>query len=520
MKSIATFIFLFIWGFLLEAQSLDPTFGTIGRVKFPAGTSIEQFRAMGLQKNGRIVTVGSSNKKYLIKRYLTNGQADKSFGIDGKVSGSFSDSVAILYLVVIQPDDKIVVCQKQSSYGGDTHFTLARFLSDGDLDMSFGKKGFVVTSFDTENHEINAIALQNDGKILLAGYKGNGTNRDMALSRFTENGDSDTTFGLNGKLIFSFCPSSDWAASMKVLSNGQILVTGGAIFNSRSDIVLLRLEQDGSFDKSFGKAGIASANIGIDDEGTSIQIQDDNKIIVGGWAQLLHQDRTNGNDLYAPDFSVVRFNSDGNLDSGFSGDGISCPYDYFRETGYLHSLFIQRDGKIVAGGTYWDGSDYDSPALQIIRFNKDGSIDENFGSKGFFIMNPVGFYSIIKQVDGKLIIGGNNHDYKGKSDYEGLIRIFIDGLSTSVFGRMVKNDVKIYPNPTRGSVTLLIDVEGIETATFELFDLNGKLVKSYELNLSGDFNSLDLSQFMDGLYYYKLYNEGIEFNNGKIALIR
>lgn len=518
MQKVIIFIIVFFWVLLIKAQTLDPTFGSNGRVIMPAETTFENFWAMGLQKDGRLITVGSSNKKYLIKRYLTNGDIDKSFGVDGKITGSFSDSISIFYLLVIQDDDKIVVCQKNTFYGGSTHFTLARFHSNGNLDLTFGTLGTAITSFDTENHEINGITLQNDGKILLAGYKGNGTNRDMALSRFTKNGILDNSFGSNGKIVFSFCPSSDWATGMKVMSNGQILVTGGAIFNSRSDVVLLRLDQDGSLDSSFGKNGITSANIGIDDEGTSIIVQDDNKIVVGGWAQFPHQDKTNGNDLYAPDFSIIRFNVDGSLDSSFAGDGISCPYNYFKETGYLHSIFMQKDGKIVAGGTYMDGSDYDSPALQIIRFNKDGSIDETFGSKGFFKMDPIGFYSIVKQVDGKLIVGGNYSDYRGKRNYDGLLRIFVDGLSTSIFSPLTSNEIRIFPNPTRGNIT--INIEGDGNYTFDLFDLNGKLVKTSELKASVHFYNLDLSHYSDGLYYYKLHNEHIELSSGKIALIR
>jgi len=209
------------------------------------------------------------------------------------------------FSVALQPDGKIVVA---GYAGGD--FALARYNSDGALDTSFGSGGKVTTDFGGSYHPDGfSVALQPDGKIVVAGYAGG----DFALARYNSDGALDTSFGSGGKVTTDF-GGSDAGYSVALQPDGKIVVAGYAGL----DFALARYNSDGALDTSFGTGGKVTTDFsGGRDVGYSVALQPDGKIVVAGYAGV--------------DFALARYNSDGALDTSFgSGGKVTTDFRRFR----------------------------------------------------------------------------------------------------------------------------------------------------------------------------------------------
>ena len=148
-------------------------------------------------------------------------------------------------------------------------FAIARYMRDGSLDYSFGSKGKVIT--DIDSGRANAIAIQPDGKIIVAGYTLNYNNSgfpvDIAVVRYQSNGTPDSSFGINGKVITDFLGyegfhNSDYANTIAVLPNGKIIVMDIQRYLTDPAFVLFRYKSNGIVDSSFGKDGMAFNTFG------------------------------------------------------------------------------------------------------------------------------------------------------------------------------------------------------------------------------------------------------------------
>ncbi len=183
--------------------SLDTSFGSAGTGKvttpFYSGRYDSAY-AMTLQTDGKIVVAGYANngtrKNFALARYNTDGTLDTSFNtqpfcaIGGTCSGQvitdFNGAGSLAYAMTLQTDGKIIAAGAAYGEGGDFDFALARYNTDGSLDTDFGSNGtgMANTNFGSPNDEAYAVALQSDGKIVVAGFSNNGTNYTFALARY------------------------------------------------------------------------------------------------------------------------------------------------------------------------------------------------------------------------------------------------------------------------------------------------------------------------------------------------
>jgi uncharacterized delta-60 repeat protein len=226
---------------------------------------------------------------------------------------------------------------------------------------SFGTDGKVITS--GQSGWGYSVIQQADGKLVVAGYTYNGwTGNDFALIRYNSDGSLDTSFGINGKVITIVSSGSNRGYSATAQADGKILVAGYSN-GAGNDFALIRYNNDGSLDTSFGTNGIVITPVGVgysSDIGYSITLQADSKILVAGSA---------GND-----FALIRYNSDGSLDTSFDTDGkVITPMGLGYSVGY--SVTVQTDGKIVVAGVNTDGTGSD---FALARYNPDGSLDSTF----------------------------------------------------------------------------------------------------------------------------------------------
>ncbi|MEW6348652.1 MAG: DUF4347 domain-containing protein [Thermodesulfobacteriota bacterium] len=380
--------------------SLDLTFNGTGKVVTTVGPSADVANAAAIQSDGKIVVAGyaynGSNNDFAAVRYNADGSLDTTFDFEGKVntpvgaSGDYGRSLAI------QSDGKIVVAG-YSNVGGNSDFSVVRYNSNGSLDDEFNYGGTVTTSISTGLDEANAVAIQTDGKIVVAGDASISSKWRFAVVRYTSDGSLDPTFSGDGKLV-TVLSTNDHAYGVAIQTDGKIVVAGSSYNGSNNDFSVARYNSDGTLDTTFDTDGKAITAVGSgDDFGRSVAIQSDGKILVAGYASI----GTNN------DFAVVRYNSDGSLDTTFDGDGkLTTTIGTADDNAY--SVVVQPDGKIVVGGSSNNGTDND---FAVVRYNPDGSLDATLDGDGR-LTTAVGSSddngaSVAIQPDGKIVAAGS-----------------------------------------------------------------------------------------------------------------
>ncbi|CAN5328371.1 hypothetical protein BH10ACI3_BH10ACI3_20970 [soil metagenome] len=384
--------------------SADTTFDSDGQVVVPVGfSSGPRANGVAIQTDGKIVAVGEGNggsgNDFALVRYNTDGTLDTTFDGDGRVLTDFSNSADDANAIVIQPDGKIVIAGR-SQGNLDYDFAAVRYNSDGSLDTTFGIGGKVRESVLPDGDIAYAVALQTNGMIVLAGLTlncGDGCRPDFALMRLDSNGSLDTSFGNGGIVISSVAPmNTEWANSVAIQSNGKIVAAGIWRNGSDDDFALFRYNTDGTLDTTFDTDGKVTTGFGGDQAANAVVIQPDGKIIAGGYSS------GNGSE----DFALVRYNADGSLDTTFDSDGIvTTPVS--ESSDKVNSLVIRADGKIVAAGNAGDGKEQD---FAIAQYDSAGTLDSMFGTNGVTIVDfgvDERAFGVALQSDGKVVVAGD-----------------------------------------------------------------------------------------------------------------
>jgi len=333
--------------------NLDTTFGSgTGKIITAIGSGEDTARALAVQPDGKIVVAGScsnrSDNDFCLARYDANGVLDATFGSTGKVITAIGASDDYADALAIQPDGKIVVAG-YCSISGNNDFCLARYLASGALDSSFGTTGKVITAIGPDYDNASAIALQPDGKIVVAGYCFNGSNTDFCLARYLASGALDTSFNSTGKVVTTIGAATDVASALALQPDGKIVVAGYCFNGSNTDFCLARYLASGTLDTSFNTTGKVITAIGAsDDYATSLALQPDGKIVLAGYC-------SNGSNN---DFCIARYLPSGALDTSLNSTGkvitaIGAGNDY------ASAIAQQPDGKIVVAGTCSNGSNND-----------------------------------------------------------------------------------------------------------------------------------------------------------------
>lgn len=496
-----------------QAGELDLSFGVDGFIITELGESFDGITSMAIQEDGKIVAVGYSygatHSDFGIARYNIDGSLDNTFSLDGKLVFDYDTTFSIPYSVVVQADNKIVV-------GGfatlnDTSiadcFALARLNSDGSLDDGFGDGGIIKLYIGTTHLDIiYSLQIQPDGKILAAGTSYSDHHGRFVVTRFNSDGTLDNSFSGDGITTTDIYDDTEVIFSITRQSDGKILAGGYTFKDGIPEYALVRYNENGDIDESFGDDGIVVISIGTDfDLITSVIIQPDNKIIASGYSSDFDSDT---------DISIARFNPDGSLDYSFSGDG-TLRTDIAEDDHSWQSL-IQPDGKIItAGQSKQDGF----AKMAIVRYNPDGSMDTTFGLEGIIELEIDTLQSIASSTilgpDGKLLVGGAagtdpDNDFC-------LVKILTD-IEVGILDFNQANQIIIYPNPTKEYVKLSFTLKQSENISLSLINMDGSLVKNYMQNVSynpGVCNEILTlpSEIASGIYYLL-----IETENAKVSI--
>lgn len=298
-----------------------------------------------------------------------------------------------------------------------TATSLPAFAAPGQLDPSFGSKGKATTAIGTAADIGNSVAIQADGKIVVAGKTHNGTNWDFAVVRYLASGVLDPTFGGTGKVVTPIGSGNDAGNGVAIQKDGKIVVAGETHNGSNLDFAVVRYTTNGTQDTSFGGTGkitigFDDPNYGnvLDDYGCSVATQADGKIVVAGSAGGYNNYNGTGDDI-----AVIRFNADGTLDTTFGGGRVrtNIAGGSFGSKDVARSVAVQGDGKIVVAGDHHD-SYTGTTSFAVVRHNADGSLDNDFGEYGIVTTrisdNLYGGKcvgrSMAVQKDGRIIVAG------------------------------------------------------------------------------------------------------------------
>lgn len=477
--------------------------------------------------------------------YSQDGTLDTSFGTGGKVVSPINGDERANALV-IQPDGKIVVAgyTYSSVYGND--IACLRYNTNGTLDATFGTNG--VATLDLQlgsDDKAMAIDIQSDGKLVVAGYSDNGSNKDAAVIRLNTNGTLDTAFGTDGKILTNYSTSGQptredeyWVVKIHGLT-GNIVVGGTTYSASNSSrAIVARYTPAGVLDTSFATGGkytslpnsqtISDYLFTIED----LAIKPNGKITVVGWSSdWLYLGRLNAdgtmdttfstdgyNHLWGGSMYAVALNNDDSF--YFTGDiwtspqtevytghieadggGLTASHYNFGANMTASTLALEKDnsGRLVVGG-YLLNNDSGHASFLVGRLLANHTIDETFGNGGFVttaFANPVSAAFDMKiQADQKIVLAG----FSGNNI--ALARYNVGVLST---GSVVNGGhLEIYPNPAKDFITLNIEAAA-ENTEYVIVDINGRIIKAGTLLPNGD-NKINVESLAQGVYVLKVGN--------------
>lgn len=498
--------------------TVDSSFGTNGKVITIYGGSIQSIVVL---PDGKILAGGFLGT-VMLAQYLSNGTLDSSFGNNGLLQPQFTGiRYSYCYSLKLQDDGKIVMAGNVNGMNALT----ARFLPNGAFDSSFAQKGYTILSsayiaFD--------LALQPDGKILIAGQGLNASN--FLLARYLNDGTLETQFGNAGIVLTDMTDMSEYLSSIALQTDGKIVVAGRYDYNSQYannfKTAVIRYNNDGSFDNSFGNNAISTlqfADASADPK--RVMIQPDGKIIIAG-------DYTDIYHFHKPTLS--RLNSNGVIDNTFGNNGTIITTQY-GDSLTCRTAALQPDGKIVIGGYQMVKLDttilYYTDSFVVIRYQSNTTLPItylNFSAAkqqqtvllSWQIANEINnnYFSIERSsgsnfselykvnsndthaysyTDLKPFQGTNYYrlkqvDKDGKFSYSQIVSVVFDEANRFV----------IYPNP----VNNIVNIKGLNANSnyqFVINDIKGNTVaETNVINTSAyTWNIQNLSK---GFYYLKI----------------
>ncbi len=454
--------------------SLDNTFNG-GNIEVINLSTFDYFVALAIQNDGKIIVAGdaSSSDNNILALFRLNA--------DGSIDGTFNETVTfehyIAHSVALQSDGKVVVAGTE---GGVP--SLRRFNSDGGVDNTFNGTGVELIDFGTNGYP-SAMAVQSDDKIIVGGYTYNGTDGDFKVLRLNINGGLDNTFDVDAVQTINFAGGDDLLTSISLQSDGKIIAAGYTSNGTNTDFALTRLNINGSLDNTFSADGKQTTNFGSSSKDyiNSIAIQTDGKLVALGYLD-------NGVNTFV---AAARYNTDGTPDMSFNGCGVLVTHINQGSTSYTCTV-IQTNGKILAAGYTWDGTKYD---FVLARYNTNGNLDNTFSGDGFqttaLSLSDSKAYAIGIQADGKIVVAGTTGNYATGNYNCGLARYNSDGSIDNTFGAagMVTTDFGAYD-----SVSMAIQADGkilIAGRAMARYNTNGSL----DLTFNG---TGELTSFQDG----------------------
>ncbi len=474
--------------------SIDQTFGYNGLVVTAFYGQVDGFYCVAIQEDGKILAGGrlGATVDAGVVRYLPDGTIDSSFGENGIALTDLGEHENVTGMA-LQSDGKILLTGLVFKEYSSNKYFLMRYNSDGILDEGFGDKGIIVNKLD-EDIEINSIVMQPNGKIIIAGIYSIFVNERFLLIRYMPDGTLDPSFSKTGIAKISYPPSPVNMAinSVALQEDGKIIIAGETGPTGYTEfLTVARIDADGSLDKSFGNEGAAVTKLGNDVLiAYAVMVQPDGKIVAVGY-----NNHANANS----NFLVVRYMPDGVLDSTFGTNGLESTTINQSAGAYAGVIQEDGKIIAVGDNTYsftiarYNGGD----AILPITYSKftatqtKATITLNWQTttelnNSYFAVerssNAVN-YAAVAQVNSvatgaavqdyaytdKLPLAGNNYyrlkqvDKDGKFSYSKTVSI----------AYLKPGSIQLFPNPAKDRLTIK-GLNAAITSTIAVLDIQGK----------------------------------------------
>lgn len=469
----------------------DLEFAGSGKTWVIFGDNEDRIQAIAAQPDGTVVvggyTTNAFNKDFALARFFPNGAPDYNFGYIGKVVTSFDAWDEFVNAIAIQPDGNILAAGTAEILDNGRDFAIARYTAAGTLDPTFGIGGKVSVYVSDEDDVALALSVQPDGKILMGGFSGHTTlGNKFAMVRLLPDGTRDEDFGWHGISTFSV-PLSDAAEAfcMALQPDGKIVLAGRALKGGIYKFAVARFHTSGSPDNGFGYNGGKIIDIGTaDDRANAILLQSDGKIILGGSSKQGADD----------DFTLVRLLPNGDMDGSFGTNGIVITDMVTGNSNKIRSLVMQPDGKIIAVGYCYNGTNND---FALARYDHDGVLDWGFGVNGWLLTdfngsNDGGFAGAMCPVGAnwRIVAAGETDNLSSGVDFA--LARYITALHVGLIDWAAENQgVLFYPNPIRDEGNLGFTLQKETRMTIRLLDAQGHSLDTFlndELLPAGEHN--------------------------------
>lgn len=465
-----------------QAGVLDSSFSDDGIItKFPGGYG----STVAIQSDGKIVVGGyDGTEGFSVIRINTDGSLDNTFGGDGFSKTTVGLGYNQHAELALQDDGKIVIGGTCAGLDGYWHGGLARFNTDGSLDNSFNGGSVVYAFNEPQSHANTAqdVVITPDQKIVTVGSTSTmGNNSVFATARFNSNGTFDNSFGINGVVLTAVGNKYAESLGAAVQQDGKIVVAGNScVAGAPCSFALVRYNIDGSLDNTFGTGGMDTLYFGAGgvigtaynyDVAYAVAIQEDGKIILTGVSFL-------GTDSFYT-IPIARYLPDGTLDMSFGISGktrISFPsYKY----PYGYSIALQQDNKIVITGECSNAANQLS-IFFVLRTLENGALDNSFGINGITYTAVDTTHSSYNMGNAVAIDAAQKIVVAGQS-YQGITVLkYLSGLNVGIFEMNSSNNpLLVYPNPIYSQATIEYELKLDDCLTISLFDPQGKIVQTF-----------------------------------------
>jgi len=358
---------------------LDTTFAVAGKATLDLGGS-DAAKDVVVQPDGKSVVVGvrtaGPGGRISLARYNYNGSLDCGFGACGitalMVNGAAANSVAL------DPSGRIVVAGRWKG-GGAADFIVARFKPNGSLDPGFNSpSGYVITNFGGPQDEAMDVAIQPDGKILVVGTGGMGASQDIAMARYDTTGALDPTFGTGGKVLSNPVGSNEVGNAVAIQPDGNIVVAGRTDGGSNSDGLVLRYKPTGQLDTNFGGTGFVTTSFGSGyDAFNDVVIDGGGRILAGGSTSLISGDFAMAR--YATSGALdLTFNGTGKVTTDIAGNN-----DAIQSLSLVNSTYVMAVGSTSGSGVDFAVARYNLSGVLDTTFGPStspGTVTTDFGS--------------------------------------------------------------------------------------------------------------------------------------------
>jgi uncharacterized delta-60 repeat protein len=404
------------------------------RAAAPSLPALDEAWAVAVQRDGKIVVAGSSTARdrgdFAIARYTRHGELDRGFGQAGLVVTDFAPSRQgdRAWAIAVQRNGRIVVAGQSGDIGRED-FALARYRTDGRLDPSFGSGGKVLTDLGTSSGDVaRAITLQPDGRIVAAGESDAGGNIEYALVRYTRAGVLDSSFGSSGAVLTGFgdgAGEGDSALSVSVGPDGKILAAGQSDVDDWSQVSLARYTPQGILDPTFGTAGKVLTPMGTTYYwAVDAALQKDGKIVASAVDD-------------GENFVVMRYAQDGRLDPRFGTKG-SVTTQLGKHSKDVPSAITTRGGGILVAGYTESAREDGDLQFALSRYTGKGRLNPGFGRRGKVMTDFGGksadlAFDVAVDRSGKVIAVGSRR-VNGEADFA-LARYTARGRLDRAFGK-------------------------------------------------------------------------------------